>query len=200
MVKLVSPLRMSRRLSPALALALGVLACLPGCVQRRMTIRSNPPGALVYIDDNEIGTTPISTDFVYYGTRKIRLVKDGYETLTVLQPVRAPWYQIPPLDFFSENLVPGEIRDRRTLTYQLHPQMVTPPDQLLERAEGLRTAAHGTGGVMAAPVVPLPSGTPTAVPGGYPPAAGYPVAPVPGSGGVPVQSLPPAGWAPSAGP
>ena len=28
---------------------------LPGCVRRRLTIRSSPPGALVYIDDQEIG-------------------------------------------------------------------------------------------------------------------------------------------------
>jgi hypothetical protein len=35
-----------------------------GCVQRRMTIRSDPPGALVYVDDYQIGTTPVSHDFV----------------------------------------------------------------------------------------------------------------------------------------
>jgi hypothetical protein len=70
-------------------LGLTVAAC--GCVQRRMTIRSDPPGALVYVDDYEIGNTPVSTDFVYYGTRKIRLVKDGYETLTVRQPFPVPW-------------------------------------------------------------------------------------------------------------
>ena len=146
------------------------LACasLTGCVQRRMTIRTNPPGALVYVDDYEIGTTPISHNFTYYGTRKIRLVKDGYETLTVMQPIAAPWYQIPPLDFFSENLVPGEIRDRRTLTYQLRPQMVVPPDQLLGRAESLRgqvqapRAAAPTmmGPPLSTPAVPGPSMAP----------------------------------------
>ena len=59
-----------------------------------MTVRSNPPGALVYVDDYQIGTTPVSTDFVYYGTRKIRLIKDGYDTLTVQQPFPVPWYEI----------------------------------------------------------------------------------------------------------
>ena len=86
-----------------------------GCVQRRMTIRSNPPGALVYVDDYQIGTTPVSTDFIYYGTRKIRLVKDGYETLTVRQPFPIPWYEIFPLDFVTENLWPWEIRDERVV-------------------------------------------------------------------------------------
>ena len=53
------------------ATVLAVLVCLAalGCVQRRMTIRSNPPGALVYVDDYQVGTTPVSTDFGYYGTR-----------------------------------------------------------------------------------------------------------------------------------
>lgn len=119
-------------------LVLAGCVCQSGCVGRRMTIRTNPPGALVYVDDREIGTTPISTPFTYYGTRKVRLVKDGYETLTLMQPVPPPWYQIPPLDFVSENLIPGEIRDQRTFSYQLSPQMAVPTEQLLSRAEDLR--------------------------------------------------------------
>ena len=119
---------------------IAALACLcqTGCVQRRLTVRSNPPGALVYVDNYEIGTTPVSTDFIYYGTRQIRLVKDGYETLTVLQPVPAPWYQYFPIDFFAENVVPGEIRDERCLDFVLSPQVIVQGDQLLQRAEDLR--------------------------------------------------------------
>ncbi|MGW8256947.1 MAG: PEGA domain-containing protein [Thermoguttaceae bacterium] len=123
-----------------------------GCVQRRMLVRSNPPGALVYVDDYEIGTTPVSTNFLYYGTRKLRLVKDGYETLTVLQPIPAPWYQFPPFDFIAENFVPGEIRDQRTLDYQLKPQMLVPNDQLRARAEQLRANnALPAGAIMSRP-------------------------------------------------
>ena len=48
--------------------------------------------------------SPCSTEFTYYATRQIRLVKDGYETLTVSQPIPPPWYQIPPFDFVAENL------------------------------------------------------------------------------------------------
>ncbi len=77
-----------------------------GCVQRRLTIRSNPPGALVFVDNYELGTTPVSTDYVYYGTRKIRIIKDGFETLNVKQWIPPPWYQIFPLDFVAENIVP----------------------------------------------------------------------------------------------
>jgi hypothetical protein len=116
-----------------------------------MTIRSNPPGAVVYVDDYEIGTTPVSTDFTYYGTRKIRLVKNGYETLTVMQPVSVPWYQFMPVDFVAENLVPGNIRDHRTFDYQLVPQVVVPTEQLLDRAEVLRRQTRVSGVVQAGP-------------------------------------------------
>jgi hypothetical protein len=121
-------------------IALCVVFAIGGCVQRRLTIRSNPPGARVYVGDEEIGTTPVSTDFVYYGTRKIRLVKDGYETMVVNQPIPAPWYQIPPLDFVSENLVPGEIRDERVVNFQLVPLQPVLTDQFLARGEQLRSS------------------------------------------------------------
>lgn len=157
-----------RRVVPWL-LALALLG-LPGCVQRRMMIRSNPPGAMVYVDDYPIGTTPVAHNFTYYGTRKIRLERDGCETLTVYQPFSPPWYQIVPLDFISENLVPGEIRDRRAVTYQLTPQKDVPASELMGRAEDLRArcapaagatppppGASGIGGTI---VHPLPPGPP----------------------------------------
>src|SRR6195952_804095 len=74
-------------------------------VRRRLNVLTNPPGALVYVDNQQIGTTPCSVDFIYYGTREIRLIKPGYETLTVNQPIPAPWYEYVGLDFVSENLV-----------------------------------------------------------------------------------------------
>jgi hypothetical protein len=160
----LTPLR--RRLA---WLVLGlVCAGQVGCVQRRLTIRSNPPGALVYVDDYQIGTTPVSTDFIYYGTRKVRLSLSGYETLTVMQPLPKPWYEYPVLDFVSENAVPGEIRDERVVEYQLKPQMIVPSPQLLGRAENLRHAAI-------APRTPLPAppsgpsfGPPSSAPPGPP--------------------------------
>jgi hypothetical protein len=189
-------------------------------VERRLMVRSNPPGATVYVDGYEIGTTPIATDFIYYGTRQIRLVKDGYETLTVDQPIATPWWEFPPLDFVSENVVPGNLRDVRTLTYQLTPQLVVPAEQIRARAEQLRQSAprpgslppvYGTappagnpGAMSMAPAqgVPppqmqplapagLPPGFPAGAPGGYPPPG--PITPqgMPdGIGGQPVRPLP----------
>jgi hypothetical protein len=172
--------------NPSRGLCLGWVAiaciCAAGCVERRMTIRSNPPGAVVYVDDYPVGTTPVSASFTYYGTRKIRLVKSGYETLTVLQPVGLPWYQITPIDFFSENVVPGTIRDNHTFDYQMVPQAVVPREQLLDRAEGMRRQTRGSGVVQAAPAGAAGQYPAVGVPGsGLPSASPWPSASPAGS-------------------
>ena len=107
-----------------------------------MTIRSNPPGAVVYIDDQEIGTTPVATDFTYYGTRRIRLARGGYESADQLHEVKPPWYQVPPIDFFSENVWPWELRDERFIDFELQPQKVLPRQELIDRADLFRDSAQ----------------------------------------------------------
>ena len=188
-----------------------------------MIIRTNPPGALAYVDDNEVGLTPVAISPIYYGNRKIRLVKDGCETREFIQSVPPPWYEIPPLDFFSENMVPGKIRDVRTYDYQLYPQTMVPKDELLTRAENLRhgtqtltgvatpgyrvsppvrgqvytpaPAAPGGAPIGGQPYYQLPPGTPVA------PGPAVPVGPIdtppPGAAPVapPVSGAPPAGGA-----
>src|SRR6187402_1548714 len=112
--------------APGRALQIGIRCCViclclanMGCVRRRLTVRTNPPGAQVFVDDQEIGVTPCSASFVYYGTRKITVMKDGYKTETLFQKINPPWYEIPPLDFVSENLVSRELRDERIVEVQL---------------------------------------------------------------------------------
>ncbi len=128
--------------------ALLFLISATGCVHRRMTIESVPPQALVVVDGEEIGKTPISIDFTYYGTREIKLVKDGYESKTFEQAIPAPWYQIPPLDLISDNFAMGQIPDRRRFVYQLQPKAVpqSQSEGLLNRAQSLRSeSALGSG-------------------------------------------------------
>lgn len=120
-------------------------------------VRTNPPGALVYVDNQQIGTTPCAVDFTYYGTREIRMVKPGYETLTVNQPIPTPWYQIPGIDFVSENLVPLKIRDNRTVSFNLLPQRIIPTEELIGRGEQLRAQAQAPGAVVPAGAT-LPGG------------------------------------------
>ena len=127
-----------------LAVAAGLLlTSATGCVHRRMTIESVPPQALVVVDGEEIGKTPVSLDFTYYGTREIKLIKDGYETMTVEGAVPPPWYQVPPLDFFSDNFAMGQISDRRRFMYQLQPKGPgeVQSQGLLNRAQSLRSEA-----------------------------------------------------------
>ena len=158
-----------RALRYALVAAALVSMVLPsGCVRRRLNVRSTPPGAFVFVDNQQIGTTPCSVDFTYYGTREIRLVKPGYETLTVNQPIPTPWYQIPPIDFVSDNLLPNKIEDHRTVAFNLEPQIIVPTEQLIERGNQLRQETLA--GVAAAPppavVVPGPGSPPNVfVPG-----------------------------------
>lgn len=184
-----------------LPVILAVAALCTGCVQRRMTIRSNPPGAQVYVDNYEIGRTPVSADFIYYGKRKIRLVKDGYETLTIDQSVAPKWYQIPGIDFFAENVVPWEIRDERQFDYQMQPLLVVPSETLLSRAEELRRGNQvvpaSTPTMMSAPVpaVGLPgqyAPNPYAVPpqGAPLPPTGAPTLPPSTSNYTPPSTMP----------
>src|SRR5215213_9340101 len=124
-------------------------------VRRRLNVNSNPQGALVYVDNQQIGTTPCSVDFTYYGTREIRLIKAGFETLTVNQPIPAPWYQYTPIDFVSENLVTTKIRDNRTVSFNLAPQLIVPTQELIGRANQLRQDTLQYGAVPVGGAIPI---------------------------------------------
>jgi hypothetical protein len=107
-------------------------------VERRLTVRSVPANALVLLDGQEIGFTPCSVPFEYYGERQIRLVKDGFETRTINQTIASPWYQWLGVDFVSEVLLPWRIRDERNYVYTLEPAINVSNDELLDRAAGVR--------------------------------------------------------------
>ena len=119
-------------------LAATTLVATAGCVERRYTIRTNPPGALVVVNNEEIGTTPVSKTFYYYGDRDITLMLDGFTTKHVIQPINSPWYDNYLTEFFSENVAPFTVRDEREFTYQMQPTQALPTDELLGRAEALR--------------------------------------------------------------
>jgi hypothetical protein len=115
-------------MTPWLRLLFVLVAGLPLClasgcnsVSRRLTIRSDPPGALVEVNGRRLGNAPVSMDFTYYGVNEITLSRPGFETLTVQQPVPAPWYQVFPLDLVSDNFLPWRITNRHDFTYRLSP-------------------------------------------------------------------------------
>ncbi len=149
----------SRRRLRLLTLLLLSVMPLAGCVRRRMTVRSNPVGARGYVDDRQIGITPFSTEFTYYGTRKIHMERDGMKSVTVERTFHAPWYQWPVIDFFAETLWPWEVRDEREVVVQMEPQAAADPQQLLGRASAMRDEAQLSlaGSAVAPTVTPPPT-------------------------------------------
>ena len=114
-----------------------------------MTVRTNPPGATVSIDNQVIGTTPAATSFVYYGTREFRIEKDGYRTETIRRRFNPPWYEYPGLDFIAETLWPGELRDERIIDVELVPRTIEPIENVVSRADSLR--AQSQAGIITSP-------------------------------------------------
>ncbi len=162
-------------------LLMGVLAMLSltGCVRRRLTVRTNPPGAVVSVDNQNIGTSPAASSFVYYGTRELRIEKDGYRTETILRTLDPPWYEYPVIEFISESLWPWEIRDERVIDVELVPKQVQPMEQVVSRADQLRGQARSgiVTGSVATPIEPLdvpPATIPIPPPAPAPPPTGLP--------------------------
>lgn len=132
---------------------------LTGCVERKFVVTSNPPGAFVQLNGQVVGPTPADISFDYYGDYDITLTKDGFETLKVHQPMKAPWYEYPPLDFISENLIPWRIKDVRCLpVYQMQPQQVPSVADVVARGTVLQQRAENIG----TPPAPQPIVTPPA--------------------------------------
>jgi hypothetical protein len=144
------------------ALFLGMLTTLlllppMGCVRRRLTVRTNPPGAAVYVDKHPIGHTPVSVPFTYYGTRSIEVIRDGYRTEKVMRTLSAPWYQYPPIDFLAETFWPWEVRDERIIDVEMIPEPIVSSPELMKRAEELRLQAAQGVAVSLPPILPAPA-------------------------------------------
>ena len=125
-----------------LGLAMCLLATLPaGCVERTITITTDPPNALVYLNDEEIGRTPVTVPFTWYGDYDVIIRKDGYKTLKTHKRINAPVYEWPGLDLFFEVFWPGTIKDQHYWAFVLEKAMPVPREQLIERAFELRRQA-----------------------------------------------------------
>lgn len=94
-----------RSTGSGLLLLAGVLA-VGGCVQRMITVTSSPGGALVYLNDEEVGRTPVSVSHLFYGVYDVRLELDDHKPLWTRRTAEAPWWEAPGPDLFAE-MVPG---------------------------------------------------------------------------------------------
>ena len=135
-------MRMTQGVKVASAVCGMLLLIAPvGCVRRTLTVRTEPDGARVFLNDQEVGTSPVSVDFLWYGDYDVIIRKDGYETLKTHHKIDPPWYQIPPIDFVAEILVPFEIHDEREVAFTLQPAEEIDPEALLQDALELRERA-----------------------------------------------------------
>jgi len=118
-----------------------VLACAGGCVRRTLRITTEPTNALVFLNDQEVGRSELTTDFLWYGDYDVVIRKEGYETLTTHWDVKPPWYQRMPIDFVAEVLWPAWIHDVHTEHFILQAAEPANPQELIERALSTRAEA-----------------------------------------------------------
>ena len=109
---------------------------LAGCVQQRIVIRSNPPGARAFLNGALVGETPVTTNFDWYTNYQIHVERAGYLPVDAREAVRSPWYMWIPIDAVSEAL-PWRIVDERQFAYDLAPAPddVGPPLWSVERSQ-----------------------------------------------------------------
>jgi hypothetical protein len=120
----------------------GCLVCgiliVSGCVERKLTIVTEPKEAVVWLNDEEIGTTPVTVPFNWYGDYNVRIEKSGYEIVNTHRLLKQPAHDKFPLDFFAEVLWPGTIKDSYTWTFDLQPYQPAAPEELIESADKMQ--------------------------------------------------------------
>ncbi len=127
-----------------LGLAVLIVAATSGCVRRTIKITTEPPSARVFLNDQEIGRSEVSTDFLWYGDYDVVIRKEGFQTLHTHWDIKAPWYQVFPVDFFAEVLWPGHLHDLRSRHYVLEPEKIPTVQEVLGRALETRERALDT--------------------------------------------------------
>jgi hypothetical protein len=109
-----------------------------GCVERQLTINTVPQAALVELNDEQVGNSPVTVTFNWYGDYNVRISKEGYETLSTHRRLKGPWYDMFPFDFFAQILNPKKIVDKYEWTFELESKKDVNRDQLLKEATKLK--------------------------------------------------------------
>jgi hypothetical protein len=117
-----------------------LLGCGAACVERRLWVRTDPPGAEVRINGEAVGRAPVSWRFDHYGTVLVEAELAGHEPVHRAVKLRSPWYQKPVVDFFADVLVPVKIHDDHEVELRLAPER---PLTRAEIEEGIRRVRAG---------------------------------------------------------
>ena len=126
------------RLSALSVVILIVGILLGGCVERQLTIRTEPADALVELNDEQIGISPVTVSFEWYGDYDVRISKEGFETLKTHRKLERPWYDVFPFDFFAQILNPERIVDSYEWTFELEPKKQVSREELIKSAQELK--------------------------------------------------------------
>lgn len=108
-----------------------------GCVERKLTINTEPQEALVSLNDEEIGESPVTVSFNWYGNYSVRISKEGYETLNTHRELKAPQHDSFPFDIFANVFGPNRIVDSYQWTFKLTEKKQPDRELLIRNAQKL---------------------------------------------------------------
>ncbi len=118
------------------------LVSTAGCIERTVSINTEPQGATVFLNDEEVGQTPIRVPFTWYGDYDIIIRKQGFKTVQTNHRIHTPWYQYPFIDIVSECFVPFTIHDDHVIdTFALQEYQAPDKEELLYRSGEMRARA-----------------------------------------------------------
>lgn len=131
-----------RRIVLPLASTLLAAALGSGCVRSKVVITSEPEGAVVTMNGENLGTTPVERPFTWYWYYDIVASKDGYETKKERHRFKAPVYLWVPLDLIMEAM-PFYVTDTKKVHLVLEPAQ-SRPTPLFDEAPEQGAGAPGT--------------------------------------------------------
>lgn len=117
-----------------------ILLC-SGCVERQLTVKTEPSNALVVLNDEEIGVSPVTINFEWYGDYNVKITKKGYQTLQTHRAMKRPVRDRFPFDLFVGALWPRRIVDKYEWTFQLEPYRTPDRKELINSALSLKKEA-----------------------------------------------------------
>jgi hypothetical protein len=119
-----------------------LLILLNGCVERRLFVKTEPPGAFVRINSRDVGPAPVEWSFDHYGTIQVEVELKGHDPQEVVHKLRKPWYQQPVLDFFTDVLWPGTIHDNHELKLKMESRRALSEEEVESELRALSSNAE----------------------------------------------------------
>lgn len=115
-----------------------------GCIRRQITVRTDPPDALVYLNDELVGASPVTVPFTWHGNYYVRIEKQGYATYQGFAATQWQWFELPPIDLLAD-LWPADLFSRSEFQFTLEPDQLDPDiPALIGRAKALAAQLPAT--------------------------------------------------------